>query len=204
MSWTAIVPVNFGRERKTRLAGFLPSEVRTQLVEQMAQHVFAILRSVDRIGRLVLLSPVAEPAFEGTEWITDHGLGLNAELTDAVNFVGGKRVLIIHADLPAISANDVIALIEASERSGLAMVPDWRVEGTNALAAISGQSLFLHFGPDSFAKHKAAMPQAEIMYNEHIGLDLDTNSDLFELRRRNLTANIDALLSPARYGNEAI
>lgn len=79
--WTAILPLKFSEDRKSRLASVLSLEERRELSDHMAEKVFAELRTVEAVGDIILLSP-----FPLTDWpvrhLADQGRGLNAELNE--------------------------------------------------------------------------------------------------------------------------
>jgi 2-phospho-L-lactate guanylyltransferase len=185
MSWTAIVPLNYGRDCKTRLASLLSPAERSALVEAMARHVLEELSAVPAIGQIALLSP-ERPPFAGNRWIGDSGRGLNAELADArARYSGGT--LFIHADLPLLAAADVMALLAAAGEKGVAIAPDLAGTGTNALAIADDRAFTPAFGPGSFAAHRAALPGAAIVTTEGLGLDVDEPESLHEIIARHLS-----------------
>jgi 2-phospho-L-lactate guanylyltransferase len=186
MSWTAIVPLNYGRDCKTRLASLLSPAERSALVEAMARHVLEELSAIPAIGQVALLSP-ERPPFAGDSWIADGGRGLNAELADARARFPGSATLFIHADLPLLAAADVMALLAAAGEKGAAIAPDLAGTGTNALAIADDRAAFTPaFGPGSFAAHRAALPGAAIVTTEGLGLDVDEPESLHEIIARRL------------------
>jgi 2-phospho-L-lactate guanylyltransferase len=186
MSWTAIVPLNYGRDCKTRLASLLSPAERSALVEAMARHVLEELSAIPAIGQVALLSP-ERPPFAGDSWIADGGRGLNAELADARARFPGSATLFIHADLPLLAAADVMALLAAAGEKGAAIAPDLAGTGTNALAIADDRAAFAPaFGPGSFAAHRAALPGAAIVTTEGLGLDVDEPESLHEIIARRL------------------
>jgi 2-phospho-L-lactate guanylyltransferase len=186
MSWTAIVPLNYGRDCKTRLASLLSPTERAALVEAMARHVLEELSAVPAIGQVALLSP-ERPPFAGDSWIADGGRGLNAELGDARARFPGSATLFIHADLPLLAAADVMALLAAAGEKGVAIAPDLAGTGTNALAIADDRAFTPAFGPGSFAAHRAALPGAAIVTTEGLGLDVDEPESLHEIIARHLS-----------------
>jgi 2-phospho-L-lactate guanylyltransferase len=184
MSWTASVPLNYGRDCKTRLASILSPAQRTALVEAMARHVLNQLSTVPAIGQVALLSP-ERPPFAGDSWIADGGRGLNVELADArTRYSGGT--LFIHADLPLLAAADVTTLLDAANEKGVAIAPDLAGTGTNALAIADGRAFTPAFGPGSFAAHRAILPGAAIVTTEGLGFDVDEPESLHEIVARRL------------------
>ena len=172
--WRAIVPVNLGRERKTRLADRLSLAERDRLTLAMARHVVDALAAAPGIAETLILSP-ARPAFDGVGWLRDAGRGLNAELSAHLDH---RPVLIVHADLPMLTADDVTAMIAAAAATGTAIAPDRAGTGTNALALRNPSGFLPEFGADSCARHIAALPNAVRVERPGLGLDIDTPEDL--------------------------
>lgn len=172
--WRAIIPLNLGRERKTRLAGRLSPSERERLVEAMALHVIDQLRSAGSVAEIHVLSP-AEPGFPGTQWLKDTRCGLNQELA---HVLGAERMLVIHADLPLLDANEVEALLREADKVGAAIAPDRATTGTNALALRDAGSFVPAFGEGSFARHRTLLPEAAIVVRPGLQIDVDTPEDL--------------------------
>ncbi len=177
MKWIAIVPVNYGRDCKTRLATRLDRSHRTALVELMARHVIAQLQSTASIEEIRVLSP-ERPPFAPSGWIEDRGRGLNAELGAARAAFPGKPIAFVHADLPFLTARDVSALLDVARIFGAAIAPDRREQGTNGLAIADGRQFMPAFGPDSYFRHKKILPDAAIVRTEGLAFDLDEEEDL--------------------------
>lgn len=175
MKWSAIVPLNIGRERKTRLAGRFGEAARARLAEAMARHVLATLREVAAIDRILVLSP-EQPAHGGVEWLCDREGGLNAELA-AHAAVRRGNLLVIHGDLPLLEAGDIAALLDAADGAGVAIAPDRHGAGTNALALRADRKLAFAFGADSFARHLANAGEAVIVRRPGLALDVDAPDD---------------------------
>jgi len=170
--WSALVPFNFGRPRKTRLAGRLSEEQRNLLALDMVRHVVAVLAAVPQVESIRLIAPV-DPRLAGTQWVEDRGRGLNAELAAARERLRDGPALIIHADLPLLTPADVAFLVDMAGASGAAIAPDMAATGTNALALADGRPLALAFGADSFTRHRAALPDAAIVERTGLSLDVD-------------------------------
>lgn len=181
--WRAIVPFRAADEggagAKTRLAGRLDADGRATLAIAMAQHVLETLDRCPLVGSITVLAP-AQPAFAptGVTWIADHGRGLNPEIAAAITADGSVRVLVIHADLPMLEPGDIAALLDAALAAGAAIAPDHGRTGTNALALIDPARIVPAFGPDSFARHRALLPDAAVVERAGLSLDIDTPADL--------------------------
>lgn len=177
MNWTAIVPLKAAADRKTRLTGALDSGAQAALAEGMADHVMATLASIPAIASIRVLSP--EPSdIPGTVWEPDHGKGLNAELDRVCAALAGERLLVIHADLPLLCAEDITALLMAADAAGVAIATDRHGTGTNALAMRDAVCVGFAFGPGSLALHLQRLPHATVIRREGLAIDIDTADDI--------------------------
>lgn len=179
-AWTAIVPFKTAGRRKTRLAPVLSAAERDHLAQALFDRVIAVLDAVPAVGLITVLS-AAPPSRADLRWLPDRGRGLNAEL-QALEIAGPR--LIIHADLPLVTPDDVGALAAAG-RGGGAIAPDRHGTGVNALALDEGVSLAFRFGPGSFARHREqAAVRLAVVDRPGLALDIDTPEDLAESFRR--------------------
>ncbi|MDE3194365.1 MAG: hypothetical protein KGN00_11830, partial [Chloroflexota bacterium] len=91
-------------------------------------------------------------------------------------------VALLPADLAALRADDVAALLEAAEEADVVIAPDRRARGTNALVLRPPDALEPLFGPDSFAAHREAASRAglrvRVVERAGLALDLDEADDL--------------------------
>jgi 2-phospho-L-lactate guanylyltransferase len=186
MSWTAIVPVKPPALGKTRLAGRFAPDDRGRLSDALLAHVLAVLDATPDIADIALLCETPPMSWTG-QWIADPGDGLNAGLAHAASRVAGP-LLVIHADLPALRAEDVSALLDAADETA-AIAPDRHRTGTNALAIPDARQSRFAFGPDSFRLHCDLYRQVEIVDRPGLSHDLDMPEDF--------TALLDLPLAPA-------
>ncbi|HTX05249.1 MAG TPA: 2-phospho-L-lactate guanylyltransferase, partial [Steroidobacteraceae bacterium] len=152
-SLTAIKPHGLG---KSRLAPGLAPEERGVLVETMLTHVLETLRAAREVDRVAIVACDHHGLPPEIVRLEDSGGGLNEALMNAARLAaarGATRALIVHADLPRLCSEEVTALIEGSKANGIAIAPDHRGSGTNALCAPLPLPLELEFGPGSFARH---------------------------------------------------
>jgi len=176
--WTAILPLKLSANRKSRLAPVLSLGERRDLGDRMALHVMTQLRAVAAIDTILILSPRAVSDWP-VQHVLDQGRGLNAELDAVAASITGP-VLVIHGDLPLVSADDVSALIKAAQAGGSAIAPDRHGLGTNALALTARPPGFGYaFGPDSFALHRQRLGSALAVFRrDGFACDIDTQDDL--------------------------
>jgi len=211
---SAVVALRGGRGGKSRLAGVLAPADRTALVVALARHVVATLAAADGVARVLVVT--ADPAFataalagvpgdvhvlvqppdrRGLDAAVDLGRAAAAEDPAA----DGGRLLVVHADLPALGADDVAALLAAP--GPVALAADRLGTGTNAVALGPGARPFrFRFGPGSLAAHRAEAGRrgwdAQVVRRPGTAVDLDTADDWAALPlpvRRRLVAQVPAL-----------
>jgi 2-phospho-L-lactate guanylyltransferase len=177
VNWTALVPLKTAAMRKSRLAARLGPDARIALSRALLGRLLDVLRAVPRVTSIVLVADEAghSPA---VRWIEDEGRGLNAELEAARDTLGTGPLLVIHADLPLLGAQDVEVLLEAAEKAGSAIAPDRHGRGTNALALTGATNVAFRFGADSLADHCAQAGEGAIIRRPGLALDCDTPDDL--------------------------
>lgn len=177
--WTALVPLKSGGGRKSRLADRLNDDERERLAMRMFGQVIAALRGCADVDSIAVLSET-EPPLPGLAWAHDAGLGLNPALEAARP---GRPFLVINADLPLATSDDIAALIAAA-RGGGAIAPDRHGEGTNALA-LDRLDLAFRFGAGSFERHVAQAPGVlAVVERPGLALDVDMKEDLAEACHR--------------------
>jgi 2-phospho-L-lactate guanylyltransferase len=177
-SLVAVVPFRLGAPRKSRLSGALSPEEREKLADQLFAHVTAVLSTHSSVARTIVLSPI-EPNLDGVCWQADSGRGLNAELETLRNELRAEGLLVVHADLPFLTAEDVTAMISAAQRTGVAIAPDHSGTGTNAVAIQKDCPFPFAFGGESLAAHLAATGgEPTLVRRIGLALDIDRPEDL--------------------------
>ena len=119
-------------------------------------------------------------------WAQDEGGGLNGALSAAMEHAfadGAGAVLILPADLPMITADEVGRVIAASHGLTQAVgVEASRDGGTNALLIPAQYAIHPAYGVDSFARHRGLLEAAgaslEAVDAPGIAFDLDTAEEL--------------------------
>jgi 2-phospho-L-lactate guanylyltransferase len=97
-------------------------------------------------------------------------------------------VLVLPADLPLITREDIIALLDRAVRPPVVVIaPDRHGKGTNALLMCPPGIIEFDFGENSFQRHceraKAAGARLEVVDLPTLGLDLDLPEDLELVRQ---------------------
>lgn len=194
----ALVPLKVPGTGKRRLAPVLDAAGRAHLVRSLFAQVLGALRSTPEIGHIAVVTP--DPAFlpAGVLGLTDSTQDINETIARAAQQIsarGGRRLLVLPADLPCVEPAEISALITASLPGGFAIAPDRRECGTNALCFTLPANFRFQFGADSFAKHLAEAAalgrKAAVVREPGLAFDVDEPEDLARLRR--LTGNRFAL-----------
>ncbi|MCH8877377.1 MAG: 2-phospho-L-lactate guanylyltransferase [Chloroflexi bacterium] len=197
MSLWAIVPVKALDESKSRLQGVLTPYQRAELSREMLLHTLQVLAEIPEVQRTLVVSadPKVLALAEGQNALALKERGapaLNKALNQATVIVREaevKAVLVLPADLPLIGAADVKALIDHVQYPPVVAVsPDRRGRGTNALLMTPLATIEYAFGPSSFDRHvrraEASGARIEIVELPALGLDVDVPEDLEIYRDR--------------------
>jgi FO synthase len=159
VSVVAIVPVRTQGGGKSRLAAVMSATRRAALVQSMLARVLQALQGSRRLARIVVVTPDDHlPLPAGVEVLHDHGIGLNAAVELAARELGGRHsaMLVVAADAPQVTAKDIDELIAQVTTLDVAVVPDRRGEGTNALWCRLPTALLPQYGVNSAAAHLEA------------------------------------------------
>lgn len=179
---------------KSRLAGVLSEQARADLNRQMLAHTIDTLKAVPDIEHVLVVSrdtgALALARNHGARTIQEDGAPhLNVALTRATFLARAYNthgVLVLPADLPLITPQDVQAMLDCAYDPPVVVVaPDRRREGTNALLISPAGLIEYEFGPGSFERHcqraLAAGARVEICNLPSLGFDLDWPDDLREM-----------------------
>ena len=196
MTLWAIVPVKPLRRGKSRLAGALSEDERTELNRALLQNTlktFADLREVEEV-LVISRDPqaLAIARHHGARTVREDGQPeLNTALKRATviaQVYATRGVLILPADLPLVTREDVLTLIErVGDPPAVVIAPDRHGTGTNALLISPAGLIEYDFGENSFQRHcqrtREAGARLEIVNLPSLGLDLDLPEDLELVRK---------------------
>jgi 2-phospho-L-lactate guanylyltransferase len=176
-----LVPVKRLDGAKTRLAEVLDPAQRAALMRDLLAHVLGVVEEA-RVGPVTVVSQ-EELELNGVPRFDDRGLPWNDALTAAVSSVVEDDVaVVIAADLPLVTADDVRQLVESTPARGLAIA---RAQdgGTNAVAMRPPGVLETHFGEaQSAAVHERLAREggleAVVVDRPGLAFDIDTPEDL--------------------------
>jgi 2-phospho-L-lactate guanylyltransferase len=192
----AIVPVKPLHSGKTRLANVLTQEQRTELNRRLLAHTVDALKAIPDIEHVLVVS--RDPAAlslareHGARTVKESGAPkLNIALARATAIVKSyatRGVLIVPADLPLITPDDVRTMLKLADQPPVVVVaPDHRRKGTNALLVCPVGLIEYEFGTDSFRQHcqraKQAGARLEICELPSLALDMDLPEDLEQVRK---------------------
>ena len=164
-----------GPRGKTRLE--LEAGAREELSLAMLAHVVATALDV---GRTWIVSP-AEPESSQATWIPDPGGGQGAAVEAALGEIGTGPVLVVNADLPSLTSEDLRALSDATPDPGIVVAP--AADGTTNGLGLSDATLFAPlYGKGSAARFRAHAESLGLIAVELVrpGLrdDVDTVADV--------------------------
>jgi 2-phospho-L-lactate/phosphoenolpyruvate guanylyltransferase len=190
MAIWAIVPVKPFLRAKSRLASVLTPQERAGLSREFLGHALDVLAKVPGITQTLVISrdPAALALAHSRQarTVTESGApDLNSALQRATQVVVASRaqgVLILPTDLPFLTPEDVSQLIAGGgEGPQVAIAPDRRDDGTNALFTAPPGLLNYAFGEHSFGKHlelaQAAGAHVRVCRLAGIALDVDGPED---------------------------
>jgi|SRR6185503_2461462 len=190
MTFWAIVPVKPLRRGKSRLSGILTEDERADLNRTLLQHTLQILSELKEMDEVLVVSRDPQVLTiarnYGARTVREDGQPeLNTALKRATviaQVYATRGVLVLPADLPLISREDALALVErATDPPVVVIAPDRHGKGTNALLISPAGLIEYDFGENSFQRHcdlvKKAGARLEVVNLPSLGLDLDSPED---------------------------
>jgi 2-phospho-L-lactate guanylyltransferase len=191
-----LVPVKNLSSAKQRLAAVLDQPARTALAQTMLHDVVEAIASwklrpacalvtsdpfaVD-LARQYALEVIPDPANPGET-------GAIEMATQICVARGIESTLVVPADIPLITANELEQILLQAPNKGSVLVPAADGRGTNAAFRRPANLFPLRFGNDSFKPHLAAAQATgkpcKVLQLPGIALDVDNPADLRELIRR--------------------
>lgn len=184
-----IVPVKPFRRAKSRLSPVLSRQVRAALARALLARTLGVVAACKRPLKPVVVSrditALDLARQRGATAILESESGLNPALDQARAWAvahGAQALLILPADLPLLSVDDLAVLLDTAGRGpGVVIAPDERGEGTNALLVRPPEILSFAYGPQSFGEHCAQAETWQVPLHvvrlPGLALDLDTPGD---------------------------
>ena len=197
----ALLPLKNLARGKGRLAPMLDPATRRALLLAMAEDVLAALSGVASIERVLLVSnePEAGSLLRNRQleiFYSADQEGLNRELEQAAAHAatrGADRVLILHADLPYVTAEALERFLAACPEGALCAAACKLGTSTNALLAPLPLPISLVFGNNSLQRFrdlaKAGDHELLVLHDRNLSVDIDSPADFNDhlcKRRRGL------------------
>lgn len=190
----ALVPLKRLDRAKHRLAPLLSAEERGRLSLAMVADVLAALAGVEDIGRILLVSSEPEagsllPRGDIDVFYSAQSEGMNRELEQAAAHAssrGAQRVLIVHGDLPYLTAQAMRKFLAAAPPDGMQAAACKRGTGTNILLSPLPLRIPLVFGRHSLRRFRqladGAGQRFEVVRDPRLAADVDDPDDFERLR----------------------
>lgn len=171
---------------KGRLSGALSDEARAALGAKLAARTAGVALEAGMTPLIVAGDD------EVGDWAEQQSIAVVADPDEGLNGAAGAGVdwcrereldwIVLHADLPLLQRSDLESLVTAMGSDGAVIAPS-SDGGTSALGARSATVTF-SYGPGSFHRHLARVPDARVLARPGLLHDLDTPADLESARRR--------------------
>ena len=200
MTLWAIVPVKPLRRGKSRLAGTLSEDERTELNRMLLENTLKTFSDLREVEEVLVISRDPQALTiarnHGARTVREDGQPeLNTALqraTVVAQVYATRGVLVLPADLPLVSRDDILTLIgRTGEPPVVVIAPDRHGTGTNALLISPAGLIEYDFGENSFQRHcqraRDAGARLEIVDLPTLGLDLDLPEDLELIRKFEMT-----------------
>ncbi len=191
----AVVVARCGPTAKSRLSPVLAEADRAALALAMLRNVLATCAYADLAGTIAVVDVAEAHAVAraaGARALPDPGAGMNGAVRAGVAAaigLGATGVLVLPSDIPLVQPVDLRAVIDAAHpwQRVAVVAPDRQGVGTNALFVRPPDGLRSAFGKSSARRHlriaRLARLQPVQVTRPRLGFDVDTPSDLAELRR---------------------
>ncbi|MDE0643079.1 MAG: 2-phospho-L-lactate guanylyltransferase [bacterium] len=172
------LPIRSFRDAFRRLAEALQPDLRADLARALAKHTAQTVVGAGAIPHIVTASDSVREWARGSRYpviAEPSGQGLNGAARAAVRQAAGRPWLIIHADLPCLTSDEVKSLLNLLIIKEKVVAPSYD-GGTSALG---GRDAFrFRYGKGSFHRHLATRPVPAILATPGFLLDIDQPRDL--------------------------
>ncbi len=191
-----LIPVKDLKFANERLSSVLSQESRTSLAYAMLKDVYnSVAKSAlaDKVAVVTMdkkaISMAEEHDFliikESKQESESSSVDYAVEVCDQM---GADSVLVIPADAPLMTAEDIDFILEKVEdRPHVILVPSGDKLGTNAILRKPPNVLKSMFGHDSFRKHREQAEEKEVPYEvyemKNFALDIDRPEDMEILKK---------------------
>ena len=157
---TAIIPLKALAEAKGRLSGALDPAGRRTFVAWMAGRVIAAATGCDEIDRVLVVAgdeaaaEVARAAGAQVVVVAEPGLATALTAADALT-AGADATIVLAADLPELTPDDITAVVAAAgDLASAVVIAATRDGGTGALLRRPAGVIPTAYGPGSADRHE--------------------------------------------------
>ncbi len=206
MTGILLIPFKSLATAKQRLASALNQQQRAQLAEAMLRDVMTAAAGVTDLIDVALVTgdgrarQLAEEfgflVIEDTE--NQSETAATAMATAWCEQRGYDTTIVVPADIPLITSDELQRVLDAAPNEGAVFVPAYDRRGSNCILRRPASIISLRFGNDSFVPHCEAMRRTgkELIILElpGMGLDIDNPHELELLVQREGETNAQRLL----------
>ena len=184
----AVVPLKNLKLAKSRLSNILAEGERQELVLAMVDDVLVSLRESQFIDKIFLVADKYFNPIADVQMITEiKNRGYDEAIIEALKdsrVHQAQAMLILPADLPLISRDELYTLIRGQEDRSIRIAGARDQDGTNALVMKPPGLLTTSFGVGSFERHKKFAKALSVKIEEvnlpGLSFDVDTEKDLID------------------------
>lgn len=186
-----IVPVKKLSKAKSRLSPLLSENERKQFCLRMLEDVLTSLRATEGVCKTIVVSKDPQVIQVAKNFCVfpfkESQSGLNQAISEAISWcinMEAKITLMLPADIPLVSPEDVNQILVFGRTSSMVISPSRDGNGTNALLLSPPRVLPAFYGQNSFQRYIGEASQRGIRFHvfrsPRIGLDIDTIKDLVD------------------------
>ena len=184
----AVVPLKNLKLAKSRLSNILAEGERQELVLAMFDDVLVSLRESPFIEKIFLVADKYFNPIADVQMITEiKNRGYDEAIIEALKdsrVNQAQAMLILPADLPLVSRDELDTLIRDQEDGSIRIAGARDQDGTNALVMKPPSLLSTSFGVGSFERHKKFAKALSVKIEEvnlpGLSFDVDTEKDLID------------------------
>ena len=216
MNGVLLIPFKSLATAKQRLAEALNAQQRSQFAEAMLRDVLTAATGVQNRIDIAVVTGDAHARMLAREAgclvIEDtRNVSETAAIEMATEWCeqrGYDTTIVIPADIPLITSDELHRVLDAAPEEGAVLVPAYDRRGSNCVLRRPASIIPLRFGNDSFFPHCEAMKRTGkeliILEMPGIGLDVDNPHELELLVGREGDTNAQRLLRAWGFGEKSI
>ncbi len=187
-----IIPFKGVMESKSRLVSGISDDMRKRLVIAMLSDVISAVTFSKKVSHLIVIT--SDKKIENvmpknaTLLLEDKPRGINQAIIEATEYsinMNAEATLVIPADLPLITPQDINTIISKGKSKPAVILSPSLTGGTNILYRTPPQIIEPKFGRNSFHAHlnesKKMNIEPKIYSSPRVSLDLDEIEDVKKL-----------------------